>query len=526
MISGKNCSIFWDLENCPPARGTDPITIISALRDRFLPVGPIKQIYGYARLSRIPERLKVSLQASGCHLIDVPIQRKDVADKMIISDMVLFAVDNPVKEHHTQTIILISGDQDFAYPLAKLHMRGYQIALIVPTGGAAEILKRQADFVYEWTEFSFPYSASELPSEEAQTSIAFEPLLHAINSLQNQSIERPLFSQVGKTLNQLYPHWRQRNVQNLSEYITFAVEAGLVKSGGIAPQFWVQLDQQRPYEGLDFSNPEHRFLPLLDVMEQAKDSNIEEPELAWIGSQLRFICPNWRELTGHYLLISYIKEAEEHDMLEIRNDGLQHYVSLPLTDSATVISLGIKHTTLQSDIELLQQAWTTLRVDEIVPTEGALIGRMRELRSGWFLQTSSFRSVRGLIRMGEEDPKILYAVGEAPYRIVQPADQESIEGYNPNLLLDDDFSKSISQDDYHSFIKELSLFSIFSAKGRYKMAKLLLKQLPSLHERFSLGKILVIIQMALIRGDLSYSDGEILWNKPEDEFFSDVSIKN
>ena len=49
------------------------------------------------------------------------------------------------------------------------------------------------------------------------------------------------------------------------------------------------------------------------------------------------------------------------------------------------------------------------------------------------------------------------------------------------------------------------------------MAKLLQKQLPVLKKRFSLGKLLAIIQLALYRGNLSYTEGEILWEKKDIE---------
>ncbi|MHA2364342.1 MAG: NYN domain-containing protein [Candidatus Hodarchaeales archaeon] len=517
-MSLNQSAIFWDLENCPPSRGADPVSIISALRDRFLPrTGPIKQINGYAALSRIPEHLKASLQSSGCHLIDVPIQRKDAADKMIISDLVMFAVDHPIQSDSTFTIILISGDQDFAYPLAKLRLRGYQIILIVPPGGAAETLKRQGDTVCEWTEFSVPQTLAEQASEEAQASIAFEPLLLATKYIQDQGIERPLFSQIGKILHQFTPNWRQENIQNLSDYITLAVEGGLVKTGGIAPQFWVQLERQTPYEGMDFTNIKDRFQPLLDVLEQADDKGINEPELAWIGSQLRFIFPDWRELTGHYRLVSYIEEAQNHGFVQIRQDGLQHYVSLPLFAIFGGQRSETTGSALKSDIELLHEAWASLRKDEILPTERTLIGRMRELRPGWFLQTSSFRSIRGLIKQGEQELKIIRVEGVAPQRMLQPIDNP-IEGYNPESPISVGDYQGLTEEDYNLFIQELNLFSIFSAKGRYKMATLLQKQLPALRDHFSLGKLLIIIQMALARGSLTYSNGEILWEKKETAF--------
>ena len=501
------CAIFWDLENCPPAKGNDPVAIISLIREKLKNFGPIKQIHGFAELSRIPEYLKASLQSSGVALIDVPIQRKDAADKMIISELVMIAVDNPAPQTH----ILISGDQDYAYPIAKLRLRGYKIIVIVPPGGAAENLKRQADTVFEWTEFSSTLSLDEQASEEARETIAFEPLLIAIKSLQDQGSDKPLLAQLGKIIHHLSPQWKQLGVNSLSEYVALAEEAGLVKTGGIASQMWVAIERQTPYDNLDFSDKNQKFNPLIDVLEQAEDQDIVEPELAWIGSQLRFICPNWRILTGHSRLIEYINEAAASGAINLRIDGLQHYISRS-SRTLSEETAGI----LQNDIDLVKQAWESLRKDEILPTERALIGRMREIVPGWFLQTSSFKSTKGLIKFGE-DNKLLQIEGKPPLRIIQPYGNP-IKGFNPEAPIDVNFSHGVSDEMYDSFIKALDTFTIFTAKGRYKMASILRQRLPQF-KNYTLGRLLVLIQVAINRNHLIYLDGQILWERKDNYIY-------
>lgn len=93
--------------------------------------------------------LRSELQALGVSLIDCPHnRRKEVADKMIIGeqllflrspflqrrgllgvksvDMLAYAIDNPAPA----TIILITGDRDFAYAMSILRMRQYQVILV------------------------------------------------------------------------------------------------------------------------------------------------------------------------------------------------------------------------------------------------------------------------------------------------------------------------------------------------------------------------------------------------------------
>ena len=73
-----------------------------------------------------------------------PLQ--DVSDKMIIVDLLAFAIDNP----SPATVILISGDRDFVYAISTLRHRRYRVVLIVPKYGSHISLKSQASTVLEW----------------------------------------------------------------------------------------------------------------------------------------------------------------------------------------------------------------------------------------------------------------------------------------------------------------------------------------------------------------------------------------
>ncbi|KAH7343894.1 hypothetical protein B0J17DRAFT_194909 [Rhizoctonia solani] len=99
---------------------------------------------------------------------------------MLACDLVCFALDNPTPQipyasylptspysipnapfsailpasvpSLKTTIVLISGDRDFAYPLAILKARKYEVGLIVPPGGAHPALRAQASWVMEWKD--------------------------------------------------------------------------------------------------------------------------------------------------------------------------------------------------------------------------------------------------------------------------------------------------------------------------------------------------------------------------------------
>lgn len=117
-------AVFWDIENTTiPARGlfSSGAAIVRRMRQVFLRYGQIKTIRAYTDMTRLNVDARGGLQSSGVHLIDVPTRRKDAADKMILADLLLWCVDN----QPPSTVVLVSGDRDFSYALAKLAQRQY-----------------------------------------------------------------------------------------------------------------------------------------------------------------------------------------------------------------------------------------------------------------------------------------------------------------------------------------------------------------------------------------------------------------
>ena len=60
--------------------------------------------------------------------------------------MLAFAVDHPAPA----TIILISGDRDYAYAVSTLKLRKYQVILVVPSPQSSLCLQSQASLVIDW----------------------------------------------------------------------------------------------------------------------------------------------------------------------------------------------------------------------------------------------------------------------------------------------------------------------------------------------------------------------------------------
>ncbi|KAJ8078548.1 hypothetical protein PM082_012831 [Marasmius tenuissimus] len=147
-------AVFWDYENCAPPSNASGYSVMGEIRKVAQRYGCIKICRGYADLSELSSprsvMLRSELQCSGLSMIDCPHNgRKNVADQMMIVDMLTFAIDN---EGDGSTIILISGDRDFAYPVSILRFRMYQVVVISPTlPGAHLSLRSQASTFLDWT---------------------------------------------------------------------------------------------------------------------------------------------------------------------------------------------------------------------------------------------------------------------------------------------------------------------------------------------------------------------------------------
>ncbi|KAI0637218.1 limkain-b1-type NYN domain-containing protein, partial [Trametes polyzona] len=150
MNASSSVAVFWDYENCALPANEPPYAIVNKIRRLAHQYGSVKTFKAYLEYAEQTSpklvSLRSELQSCGVSLIDCPhIGRKDVADKMMMVDMMAHAMDNPAPA----TIILISGDRDFLYVVSTLSLRQYRIVLLAPKSAYGG-LKGQADAVYNW----------------------------------------------------------------------------------------------------------------------------------------------------------------------------------------------------------------------------------------------------------------------------------------------------------------------------------------------------------------------------------------
>ncbi|CAH2051728.1 unnamed protein product [Thlaspi arvense] len=144
-------AILWDIENCPVPSDVRPEDVASNIRMaiQLHPVisGPVVVFSAFGDFNAFPRRVREGCQRTGVKLVDVPNGRKDAADKAILLDMFLFVLDNPAPA----TIVIITGDVDFAPALHVLGQRGYTVILIIPSGVYVNpALTSAGKFVWDW----------------------------------------------------------------------------------------------------------------------------------------------------------------------------------------------------------------------------------------------------------------------------------------------------------------------------------------------------------------------------------------
>ncbi|KAI0831050.1 NYN domain-containing protein [Trametes gibbosa] len=176
MNVSSNVAVFWDYgklltKNCALPATEPSYMIVNKIRRLAHQYGSVKTFKAYVEYTEQTSlktmALRSELQSCGVSLIDCPHNgRKDVADKMMMVDMMAHAIDNPAPA----TIILISGDRDFVYAVSILSLRQYKIVLLAPRN-AHNGLKGQADVVYNWPDDFLP----ELPAVALSAASAPPP---------------------------------------------------------------------------------------------------------------------------------------------------------------------------------------------------------------------------------------------------------------------------------------------------------------------------------------------------------------
>ncbi|KAJ3008667.1 hypothetical protein HKX48_008400 [Thoreauomyces humboldtii] len=140
-------AIFWDIENLSIPAGLSAAHAVDRINIGLRSYGLMRSaIKIYGSLGLVSERKRSELRQSGCEWPDLPQDgKKDQCDKVMIADVLLWAMDHPPPAK----IILMCGDKDLSYLIARLCSRGYFIVL-VHNRLSVDRLKRVASFTIPW----------------------------------------------------------------------------------------------------------------------------------------------------------------------------------------------------------------------------------------------------------------------------------------------------------------------------------------------------------------------------------------
>eukprot|EP01127_Copromyxa_protea_P014808 TRINITY_DN4182_c0_g1_i1.p1 TRINITY_DN4182_c0_g1~~TRINITY_DN4182_c0_g1_i1.p1 ORF type:complete len:252 (-),score=28.00 TRINITY_DN4182_c0_g1_i1:28-783(-) len=238
--------------------GYSGLDAVKVIRSTLQPFGNISQFNVYLQISdtaSLSAKKRSYLQLSGCHVIDTPhMNRKEVADKMIIVDALLYLIN--CKEGGA-TPCFITGDQDYAYLLSQLkaHTK-FRTILVCQHATSPAVLESAADHVLSWYNDVLkitPPSPQQRPtpnySERTTREIVERPLpscyyaeevdperervallLSIIEKLQITEGPEVKRSSVGRTLLETYPQkFCEKEIR--TETILRANEKGFVTLG-------------------------------------------------------------------------------------------------------------------------------------------------------------------------------------------------------------------------------------------------------------------------------------------------------
>ncbi|KAJ6546474.1 hypothetical protein DFH09DRAFT_1171138 [Mycena vulgaris] len=155
-IESSDVAIFWDYENCHASSQTSGYEVAAGIRNVAHRFGSVKHFKAYMELPDSDTfrslSLRSELQSSGVSLTDCPHNgRKNVADQMIMVDMLAYAMDHPTPA----TLILIS----------VLRLRRYQVVVIsLPMPGPHISLKSQASVWLDWNADAVAESTAPIRS--------------------------------------------------------------------------------------------------------------------------------------------------------------------------------------------------------------------------------------------------------------------------------------------------------------------------------------------------------------------------
>ena len=175
----SECAVFWDYENISLGskltNSSCTVDQLDWLCKQILPkFGRLVEmrLYSDSTKKTLHTRHRDSLERLGFSIIDCPTSdKKEMVDKKIILDACFFALPRVTKEQPT-TVVIISGDGDYAHMLRRLRMVGVHTVAI----GKSADLRAASLVALSLPEACGGATASPDPHEPPQPNPRAQPL--------------------------------------------------------------------------------------------------------------------------------------------------------------------------------------------------------------------------------------------------------------------------------------------------------------------------------------------------------------
>lgn len=158
--------VLWDFENASVPRGVSGLYVAKRFQEVFSAYGPVLSILAIGNVSLLSQDLQTDLTLGAIKLVNAKAlpNEKDVADKLLMTEMFLWALDHPPPS----TIVLISADVDFATSISALKLRGYNMVLVPPKTVSRRMMELPNSIIH-WTTVCQPVrsavGARQFPSD-------------------------------------------------------------------------------------------------------------------------------------------------------------------------------------------------------------------------------------------------------------------------------------------------------------------------------------------------------------------------
>ena len=115
-------------------------------------VGPLQRFVAFGDMALLRPATRRQLSSTGVLLCDVPSGRKDAADRALLLDLAMWVRDTPPPA----TLLLITGDRDFAPAAHRMVQLGYTVLLAAPiaTASVAPELLSAASRRFDWASLA------------------------------------------------------------------------------------------------------------------------------------------------------------------------------------------------------------------------------------------------------------------------------------------------------------------------------------------------------------------------------------